>query len=113
MHFTNSLKRAAGDVSDAAERDVEDLTAKALDKANDGMSFRDDVRPAIDAVATSAHDVADHARERALQARDRARDQALDLADRTSDYVNEKPLQALALAAAAGAVLALLLGKRR
>ena len=48
-----------------------------------------------------------------VHARTQARDTLSGVASQTSAYVAEKPLQSMAIAAAAGAALALLLGRRK
>ena len=44
---------------------------------------------------------------------DQTRDKVNEYADRTSAYVQDQPLKSMAIAAAAGALVAMLLGRRR
>lgn len=62
----------------------------------------DDLRPALDAARSAAADASVLVRQ-----------QARVCADKTSAYVSEQPLKAITMAAAAGAMLALLMGGRR
>ena len=87
---------------------------EALDKANAKVhSLREDVQPAIDALSVRVHDMAARGKAVAADTTAQTREKLGEVTDKTSAYVAEKPLQSMAIAAAAGAVLALLLGRRR
>ena len=103
--------------ADKAERGVEtarSLANDALDKADAKVrTLRDDIRPAIDAVSSRVQDMAARGKAAAAQTREQTREKVNEYADRTSAYVSEQPLKSMAMAAAAGAALALLMGRRR
>ncbi len=100
-----------------AERGVESarhFANEALDKADDKVrSLREDIKPAIDAVSSRVQDIAARGKAACAQTRDQTRDKVNEYADRTSAYVVDQPLKSVAIAAAVGAVAALLLGRRR
>ena len=104
-------------LADKAERGVETartLANDALDKADAKVrTLRDDIRPAIDAVSSRVQDMAARGKAAAAQTREQTREKVNEYADRTSAYVQDQPLKSMAIAAAAGALLALLLGRRR
>ena len=104
-------------LADKAERGVEtarSLANDALDKADAKVrTLRDDIRPAIDAVSSPVQDMAARAKAAAAQTREQTREKVNEYADRTSAYVQDQPLKSMAIAAAAGALVALLLGRRR
>ncbi len=104
-------------VADKAESGVESARSfanDALDKADSKVrSLRDDIKPAIDAVSSRVQDMAARGKAAAAQTRDQTRDKVNEYADRTSAYVVDQPLKSVAIAAAAGALAALLLGRRR
>lgn len=108
---------AAEKVADKAERTVESARLyanEALDKADAKVrSLREDVQPAIDAISARVQDMAETAKVKATETADYSRERFNDMADRTSAYVQEQPLKSMAMAAAAGAVLAMLMGRRR
>lgn len=108
---------ATGNIADKAEQAIDSarsLANQTLDKADAGVrSLREDLQPAIDAVACRAQDAAQRCRAAVSDGAAQARAQARLYADKTSAYVAEQPLKSMAMAAAAGALLALLLGRRR
>lgn len=77
--------------------DVE-ATETAAETTTSARPARDDMQPALDALCDLSQ---------------QACRQAQIYADRASDYVVRQPIKSVAMAAAAGAVLALLLGKKR
>lgn len=103
--------------ADKAERGVDSARSfanEALDKADAKVrSLREDIKPAIDAVSSRVQDIAARGKAACAQTRDQTRDKVNEYADRTSAYVQDQPLKSVAIAAAAGAVVALLLGRRR
>jgi ElaB/YqjD/DUF883 family membrane-anchored ribosome-binding protein len=58
------------------------------------------------------HDFAERAKQTACDKRDQTKETVQAYADKTSAYVVEQPLKAVAIAAAAGAVLGMLLTRR-
>ena len=103
--------------ADQAERTVETARAyanEALDKADAKVrSLREDIKPAIDAVSARVQDAAARGKAAAADATVQARERLNQYSERTSSYVAEQPLKSMAIAAAAGAVVAMLLGRRR
>ena len=117
----HKLAEGAADATDRlaaqAERGVESARSyanEALDKADAKVrTLREDIKPAIDAVSSRVQDMAARGKAACAQTRDQTRDKVSEYADRTSAYVVDQPLKSVAIAAAAGAVVALLLGRRR
>ena len=84
----------------------------------------DELRPAFDAATRSAQeatrlwrnaalDASARLREHASDYMDKTREHARDCATQASTYVAQQPLKSVAIAAAAGAALAMLLSRRR
>ncbi len=100
-----------------AERTVDTARAyanHALDKADAQVrSLREDIKPAIDAVSARVQDMAARGKAAAAETSAQAREKLNEYSERTSSYVAEQPLKSMAIAAAAGAVVAMLLGRRR
>jgi len=118
------IERAAGAaaatseaLADHAEHGIDvtrALANSALDGADAGVQhLRENVPPAIEALSERAQSLAGQAQELAARTRDQAQQRLADAADRASARVADKPLQSMALAAAAGALLAFLLARRR
>lgn len=85
----------------------------ALDKANTRLrQMLDELQPTVDSLSAQARELAGRGRRRPPTGT-QARDKPSGVASQTSAYVAEKPLQSMAIAAAAGAALALLLGRRK
>ena len=90
-----------------------ELANDALDKASSRVTtLRDDMQPAIEAVSSRVQDMAARGMAAAAETRDLAREKLAEASDHTSAYVAEKPFKAMALAAAAGALLAMLWRRR-
>ncbi|MDO5623312.1 MAG: hypothetical protein Q4G71_01325 [Pseudomonadota bacterium] len=108
---------ATDKLADKAERTVDsarDYANDALDKADAKVrTLREDLKPAIDAVACRVQDAAHRCKEVAADTTAQAKERAQLYADRTTAYVQDQPLKSMAFAAAAGALVALLLGRRR
>lgn len=115
--ITDKAHELSERVADKAEKAIDTARDKAnavLDEADVQVrTLREDVQPAIDAISSRVHDMAHTARVKANEAACRSREKLHHMSQCTSDYVQEQPLKAMALAAAAGAVVALLLGRRR
>lgn len=116
-HLADNAAKASERLADKAERGVESarsLANDALDKADAKVrTLRDDIRPAIDAVSSRVQDIAARGKAAVAQTREQTREKVNEYADRTSAYVQDQPLKSMAIAAAAGALVALLLGRRR
>lgn len=93
-------------------RDAEGAAASARGSAN-GRQLREEVRPAIDALGEAAQGLATHGKALAQDAYEHTTEKLQDIHERTTAYVGTKPYQAMAFAAATGAALALVLGRRR
>ena len=108
---------ATDKMADKAERSVESARLyanEALDKADAKVrSLREDVKPAIDAISSRVHDMAARGKAAAAETSAQTREKLNEYTDKTSAYVAEQPLKSMAIAAAAGAALALLVGRRR
>ncbi|CAM5792861.1 hypothetical protein ACFOHU_03285 [Ottowia pentelensis] len=87
---------------------------EALDKAQARLHrLREDVLPRLESLSAQMDELGTRGKAAARSANRQARQKLSSAADQTSAYVAEKPLQSMAIAAAAGAALALLLGRRR
>lgn len=104
-------------VADRAEHGIDvtrNVANSVLDSADAGVQgLRDSVPPAIEALSERVQTLAEQAQDLAVRARDQTQKRLGHAAESASTHVAEKPLQSMALAAAAGAVLALLWGRRR
>ena len=109
-------KNFVDDFADKAEEAVNSTRAKTKDAIDDAeqkaKSIRDDLRPSIDALTARVQDFAERTKQVCGEKRDQTKETVQAYADKTSAYVVDQPLKAVAIAAAAGAVLALLLGRR-
>ena len=86
----------------------------ALDVADEKIhSLRGDVQPALDKLARKAEHYASQGMDMATHAKDKAKESLSHYSAVTSRYVAEKPVQSVLIAAAAGAVLALLVSSAR
>ena len=107
---TEKVANKAADTVDSARS----FANEALDKADAKVrSLRGDLKPAIEALSARMQDLAQQGKAVASDTTSQARDRFNDVANKTSSYVSEKPMKSMAIAAAAGAVLAMLLGRRR
>ena len=115
--ITENAHQAADKIADKAESTVDSARLyanEALDKADAKVrSLREDVQPAIDAISSRVHDMAARGKAAATETSVHARDKFQEYSDKTSAYVQDQPLKSMAIAAAAGAALALLMGRRR
>lgn len=112
-----------GKANDLAHKAVEKVTSKspsgidlasgaAHQAADKVQSLREDIQPVIKGLTERAKDWAERGQEAYCQSRDEARQRFQKAADSATDYVTEKPMTALAIAAAAGAAAALIVGKK-
>lgn len=76
-------------------------------------SLRGNVEPAIDKLANKAQHLAHQGMDAAVYAKERAQDSLVRYSDATSRYVTRQPVRSVLMAAAVGAVLALLLSPSR
>jgi ElaB/YqjD/DUF883 family membrane-anchored ribosome-binding protein len=120
------IKETAHGLVDSAAQ----ATTRAIDKTVDGSvrlgekasqayeSASDKTRSALDSMADRGSDYLHQSAAKAQEYRDLARDKAVQYRDQAQAYVQEKPLQAVAIAAGIGAVVASLVllaagGRRR
>lgn len=86
--------------------------AVATDRGEIAENVRADAQAAIEALSDCARELADYTQALAGDTRAQTRATLRHAADRTEAYVVRKPFQSVALAAAAGALAMLLLGRR-
>lgn len=82
--------------------------AQAVQNGIDGL--RESVPSAISRARAQAEDLTHRGMERARQASASVREQATRVTDQTVGYIKDEPVKAVLVAAAAGAVAALLIG---
>ena len=82
--------------------------AQAVQAGIDGL--REGVPSAISRASAQAEDLTRRGLERARQASATVRDKAVQVSDQTVGYIKDEPVKAVLVAAAAGAVAALLIG---
>lgn len=115
--LADTANTATEKLADKAESTVDSarsMANDALDKADAKVrSLRDDIKPAIDAISARVHDMAEHGKAVASDTTAQAREKLNDMTNKTSAYVAEQPMKSMAIAAAAGALVAMLLGRRR
>ena len=115
--FVDQVADKAEDALDKADDALNATRSKTKDAIDDAeakvQSIRDDLRPSIDALSARVQDFAERTKQAAFEKRDQTKETVQAYADKTSAYVVDQPLKSVAIAAAAGAVLAMLLGRRR
>ena len=115
--FVDQVADKAETALDKADDAVNNTRSKTKDAIDDAeakvQSIRDDLRPSIDALSARVQDFAERTKQAAFEKRDQTKETVQAYADKTSAYVVDQPLKSVAIAAAAGAVLAMLLGRRR
>ena len=114
---TESAGAAVDKAADHVERTVDSARAyahQALDKAETkARTLHEDLKPTIDALSARAQDMAARSKAAATQTTAQAREKLTQVSERTSAYVAEQPLKSMAIAAAAGAAMSWLLGRKR
>ena len=103
-HFEES-KAAARDIKDTIK---EGATQVGSDVRRTAKDARGAARDVADATETAAPGVLDAAKEKADDLRAQAQDVIGDIYEETIEAIRERPVAAVAIAALAGAVLALL-----
>lgn len=92
--------------ADSAIQSTKRVTNDALDSLHHGVEgLRDTVPSAITRTAAQVEDLARRGIERAKATSANVRDQVVRTSDRTVDYIQEEPVKAMLIAAAAGAAL--------
>ena len=107
---TDLTDRAANKADQALQssRRMGSDVAQAVQSGIDGL--REGVPSAISRATTQAEDLTRRGIERARQASAAVRDKATRVGDQTVGYIKDEPVKAMLVAAAAGAVAALLIG---
>ena len=95
---------------DATRQYAHDAVGAAESKMH---NLRSNVEPAIDMLASKAQHLAHQGMDAAVYAKDRAQESLVRYSDATSQYVARQPVRSVLMAAAAGAVLALILSPSR
>ena len=109
--FAADLSDRAANKADQALQSTRRMghdVAQAVQSGIDGL--REGVPTAISRATTQAEDLTRRGIERARQASAAVRDKATRVGDQTVGYIKDEPVKAMLVAAAAGAVAALLIG---
>lgn len=107
----NDLSDRAANKADQtlqATRRIGAEAAQAVQAGIDGL--REGVPSAISRATAQAEDLTRRGMERARNASTAVRDKAVQVSDQTVGYIKDEPVKAVLVAAAAGAVAALLIG---
>jgi ElaB/YqjD/DUF883 family membrane-anchored ribosome-binding protein len=100
-----------------SEQPLADAASAAADQPTEALSdktarLQDDVGHMVQALSEQVAELAREARRLSIKKSSTTQDALAVLADECSAYVRGKPLQSVAIAAATGALFALLLGRR-
>ena len=107
----NDLSDRAANKADQALQSTRRFGAEAAQAVQDGIDgLREGVPSAISRATAQAEDLTRRGMERARQASATVRDKAVQVSDQTVGYIKDEPVKAVLVAAAAGAVAALLIG---
>ena len=107
---SDDLLQTAGKAIDSTREHAND----ALDKAESKMrEFRGNVDPMVDMLASKAQKLARQSLDLASEAKDRAEKSLKQAADATTRYVSEQPMRSVLMAAAVGALVALVVSTTR
>lgn len=114
---SQTTQQAADGMMHSADRALDstrNYANHALDVAGSKMhSMHDSVEPALAKLSNGAEQLAQQAMDIATQARDKTRESLANYSAATTRYVSEKPMQSVLIAAAVGAVVALLVSSTR
>ncbi len=112
-----TIRQASDDILQTADKAVSstrEYANNALDKAESKVrELRGSVDPMVDMLATKAQKLARHSLDLAAEAKDRAEQSLKRAAGVTTRYVSEQPVRSILIAAAVGAVVALLVSSTR
>lgn len=112
-----TIRQATDDILQTADKAVSSTREhanNALDKAESKVrELRGNVDPMVDMLATKAQKLARHSLDLASEAKDRAEQSLKRAAGVTTRYVSEQPVRSILIAAAVGAVVALLVSSTR
>ena len=107
---SDDLLQTAGKAIDSTREHAND----ALDKAESKMrEFRGNVDPMVDMLASKAQKLARQSLDIASEAKERAEKSLKEAADATTRYVSEQPMRSIFMAAAVGALVALVVSTSR
>lgn len=99
--------------ADQAVAATQNAVNQTADAVNEGLdNLRESGTSALTRAAAKADALANKGMEQARRAGSAVREQAQVTGDRTVEYIRQEPVKAVLMAAAAGAVVALLLGRR-
>lgn len=112
-----NTRQAADGLLVSADRAIDstrNYANHALDAADDTIhNLSSSVKPALDKMSKKAGEYAHQGMDMAVHAKDRARDSLSHYSAATSRYVADKPVQSVLIAAAVGAVVAMLVSSTR
>lgn len=115
--LADTANAATDKIASKAESTVDSARTLANEALNNAdvkvRTLREDIKPAIDAISARVQDMAEHGRAACVETSAQAREKFNSAASKASAYVSEQPMKSMAIAAAAGAALAFLLGRRR
>lgn len=107
---SDEILQSAGKAIDSTREHAID----ALDKAESKMrEIRGSVDPMVDMLASKAQKLARQSLDMASEAKERAEKSLKQAADATTRYVSEQPMRSVLIAAAVGALAALLVSASR
>ena len=113
-HNTNQAVNTMTSSADRAIDSTRNYANHALDVADEKIhSLRNGMQPALDKFSRKAGEYANQGMDMAMQAKDKARESLSHYSAATGRYVSDKPMQSVLIAAAVGAVVALLVSSSR
>lgn len=112
-----TIRKASDDILQSAGKAINSTREHAndaLDRAESKMrEFRGNVDPMVDMLASKAQKLARQSLDIASEAKDRAEKSLKQAADATTRYVSEQPMRSVLMAAAVGALVALVVSVAR
>ena len=109
---TQNTRQAVDDLATSADRAIDssrNYANHALDVADEKIhNLRSSVQPALEKLSRKAGEYANQGMDMAAQAKDKARESLSQYSAATGRYVADKPVQSILIAAAVGAVVAVL-----
>lgn len=114
---TQNTRQVVDGIANSADHAIDsgrNYANQALNMADEKIhSLRGSVQPAFDKLSRKAGEYAHQGMDMASHAKDRARESLTQYSAATSRYVSDKPVQSVLIAAAVGAVFALLVSSAR
>lgn len=112
-----AVRKAADDIFQSAGKAIDSTrehASDALDKAESKMrEIRGSVDPMVDMLASKAQKLARQSLDMASEAKEHAEKSLKQAADATTRYVSEQPMRSVLMAAAVGALVAVLVSASR